>query len=214
MKDVSRRRALYIRGAVLAVVLAAWLCVPAVKSWLSGMVMLFTQRSVQSLQGNINTSALPVLAALKQSVFHSSVMFFLPPRHIVAAVACLGIGMGVAVSLVGSLAGAAIWYWLVHPVLNKPVLQDKLRIACPWITAGLTGLLGGIWGPVMGMAALMKLQFFRCAAGMAAVSIAVNVMYALLCSPYSALLPAWSAMCLRICGTVLLAVGVFSSIKK
>ncbi len=214
MKAISRSRALYIRGAVLAALIIGWLCVPSFKSWLSGMVMLFTQRSVQSLQGNINTAAFPVLSVFKQSAFHSAVMFFLPPRQIVAAAACLGPVMGIAASMAGSMAGAAAWYWLLYPVLKKPVLQDKLKNTSPWLTSGLTGLLGGIWGPIMGISALLKLPFLRCAAGVGTMGLAVTLMYALLCSPFSALLPSWAMLCLRICGTAILAFSIWKCTRK
>lgn len=214
MKGESRRRGLYIRGMILAALVIIWLCVPSVKSWLSGMVVLFTQRSVQSLQGNINTSALPMLAVLKQSAFHSAVMFFLPPRQIVAAAACLGPVRGTIISLTGSLVGSSAWYWLLCSVLKKPVLQDKLSFVSLGIAAGLTGLLGSVWGPIMGICAVLKLPYLRCAAGIAAAGLAVALMYALLCSPFSALLPTWAALCLRIGGAALLAVCAWRWAKK
>ena len=213
MEKASRKRALYIRGGILAAIILAWLCIPAFKSRLSGMVMLFTQRSVQSLQGNINTAGLPLLSAFKQAVFHSAVMFFLPPRHIVAAAACLGSVMGIIVSVAGALTGAAAWYWLLCPLFKK-MPQDKLCKAGHVFTAGLTGSLGGVWGPVMGICALLRLPFLRCITGMAAVGLISVVMYGLLCNPYSALLPSWAVMCLRIGGAVLLIIGVYRLIKK
>lgn len=80
--------------------------------------MLFSQRSVQSLQGAINASAFPFFYAAFLSFIQRFLCWF-PPRQIIAAVFCLGIFPGMAASLAGGSAACLLCYSIYRMLSDR-----------------------------------------------------------------------------------------------
>ena len=97
---MSKKRCITVLICLLtaSVVTASFFLIPEFRSLLTGLLMLFSQRSVQSLQGAINASAFPFFYAAFLSFIQRFLCWF-PPRQIIAAVFCLGIFPGMAAML-------------------------------------------------------------------------------------------------------------------
>ena len=110
---MSKRRCITVLLCLLtaSVVTASFFLIPEFRSRLTGLLMLFSQRSVQSLQGAINASAFPFFYAAFLSFIQRFLCWF-PPRQIIAAVFCLGIFPGMAASLAGGSAACLLCYFI------------------------------------------------------------------------------------------------------
>lgn len=110
---MSKKRCITVLLCLLtaSVVTASFFFIPEFQSLLTGLLMLFSQRSVQSLQGAINASAFPFFYAAFLSLIQRFLCWF-PPRQIIAAVFCLGIFPGMAVSLAGGSAACLLCYFI------------------------------------------------------------------------------------------------------
>ena len=106
---MSKRRCITVLLCLLtaSVVTASFFLIPEFQS----LLMLFSQRSVQSLQGAINASAFPFFYAAFLSFIQRFLCWF-PPRQIIAAVFCLGIFPGMAASLAGGSAACLLCYFM------------------------------------------------------------------------------------------------------
>ncbi len=93
----------------LGVGLALFL-LPGTRAWFSGALMLFTQRSVQTLQGAIRAADFPFVQSACLAAFQTCILPWLLPRQFIASSLCLGPFLGFLASFLGALAGCALWY--------------------------------------------------------------------------------------------------------
>ena len=106
------RRALARRYAVclgLAALMGlTWVLWPALRSQVTGLVMLFTQRSALALEGWLKgQAAFPATVAL--SVFPMPLLPHLSPLLWLAAGECLGAVPAALAALLGGLAAVLLW---------------------------------------------------------------------------------------------------------
>ena len=123
-------RPIWIRFCLLGfVLLSLLLCVlfPVSRNWFSGQVMLFCQRSVQTLQGAIHGSTYPLRHTIWLSIFQSIFFFWLPPRQVLAAAANFGVSIGYVSSLTGIWLGGDLLVWS-RPF--TPLLSYKKSTIC------------------------------------------------------------------------------------
>lgn len=117
---MSKRRCITVLLCLLtaSVVTASFFLIPEFRSLLTGLLMLFSQRNVQSLQGAINASAFPFFYAAFLSFIQRFLCWF-PPRQIIAAVFCLGIFPGMAASLAGGSAACLLCYSIYRMLSDR-----------------------------------------------------------------------------------------------
>lgn len=129
---MSKRRCITVLLCLLtaSVVTASFFLIPEFRSRLTGLLMLFSQRSVQSLQGAINASAFPFFYAAFLSFIQRFLCWF-PPRQIIAAVFCLGIFPGMAASLAGGSAACLLCYFIGR-LLPARLREKRLFGLCHW----------------------------------------------------------------------------------
>lgn len=113
---MSKKRCITVLLCLLtaSVVTASFFLIPEFQS----LLMLFSQRSVQSLQGAINASAFPFFYAAFLSFIQRFLCWF-PPRQIIAAVFCLGIFPGMAASLAGGSAACLLCYSIYRMLSDR-----------------------------------------------------------------------------------------------
>lgn len=129
---MSKKRCITVLICLLtaSVVTASFFLIPEFRSLLTGLLMLFSQRSVQSLQGAINASAFPFFYAAFLSFIQRFLCWF-PPRQIIAAVFCLGIFPGMAASLAGGSAACLLCYFIGR-LLPVRLREKRLFGLCHW----------------------------------------------------------------------------------
>ena len=110
----------------LGVGLALFL-LPGTRAWFSGALMLFTQRSVQTLQGAIRAADFPFVQSACLAAFQTCILPWLLPRQFIASSLCLGPFLGFLASFLGALAGCALWYGVAR-LLFLPCP----RLPAPW----------------------------------------------------------------------------------
>lgn len=209
MQPVSRR---YVRClgplGVLGLALLLWR-LPACRAWLGGMAMLFTQRSVQTLQGAIHASPAPFLTSACLSALQACLLPWLLPRQYIASALCLGPFLGFAASLLGALGGCCLWYGAARLLfLPCPRLPGRwhgpLSAAAFPLSAGLPLALLGMAGPACGLAGALALPVGPALAGAALANGCLAAAYGLLCSAFAAQLPSPWGPALRCAGGLLL----------
>lgn len=135
----------------LGVGLALFL-LPGTRAWFSGALMLFTQRSVQTLQGAIRAADFPFVQSACLAAFQTCILPWLLPRQFIASSLCLGPFLGFLASFLGALAGCALWYgvarllFLPCPRLPARWKRPLLAAVLPF-AAGLPLALLGMGGP-------------------------------------------------------------------
>ena len=198
-------------------VTASFFLIPEFRSLMTGLLMLFSQRSVQSLQGAINASAYPFLYAAFRSFIQRFLCWF-PPRQIIAAVFCLGIFPGMAASLAGGSAACLLCYFIGR------LLPARLRAKRPAkkikgfsafaIGLGVSITFLGYSGPACFLLGALRLSspalLWGCFIGM----LSEVAAYSLLCSPYSSFLPNNVSIVFRVSGAVLLCAALISAARK
>ena len=88
----------------LGVGLALFL-LPGTRAWFSGALMLFTQRSVQTLQGAIRAANFPFVQSACLAAFQTCILPWLLPRQFIASSLCLGPFLGFLASFLGARPG-------------------------------------------------------------------------------------------------------------
>lgn len=193
---------------VLGVGLALSL-LPGSRAWFSGAFMLFTQRSVQTLQGAIRAADFPFVQSACLSALQTCILPWLLPRQFIASSLCLGPFLGFLASFLGALAGCGLWYGVARLLfLPCPRLPGRwnrpLSAAAFPLSASLPLALLGMGGPVCGLAGALGLPFGSVLAGSALASGLLAAAYGALCTAFSAQLPSSCGLALRCAGLVLL----------
>lgn len=191
----------------LGVGLALFL-LPGTRAWFSGALMLFTQRSVQTLQGAIRAADFPFVQSACLSALQTCILPWLLPRQFIASSLCLGPFLGFLTSFLGALAGCALWYgvarllFLPCPRLPARWKRPLLAAVLPF-AAGLPLALLGMGGPVCGLAGALGLPFGPVLTGAALASGLLAAAYGALCTAFSAQLPPPWGTLLRCAGVAL-----------
>ena len=197
--------------------LLIFICLPPIRARFLGIAMLFTQGSVQTLQGAIRSAASPGLFSVFLSAFHTACLPWLPPRQFLASAACLGSIYGGILSLLGVLLGSSLWYWLLRLLLSPLWNRRKTAAAGPFPSALLLGgilLFQGMSGPLLALAGGLKLPYGRSLLGTALGAGTLIGLYSYFCGPYSSYLPSAWARGLRIAGILHLLFCLWSIWKK
>lgn len=171
---------------------------PGSRAWFSGAFMLFTQRSVQTLQGAIRAADFPFVQSACLSALQTCILPWLLPRQFIASSLCLGPFLGFLASFLGALAGCALWYGVARLLFLRPLLAAVLPFA-----AGLPLALLGMGGPVCGLAGALGLPFSPVLTGAALASGLLAAAYGALCTAFSAQLPPPWGTLLRCAGVAL-----------
>ena len=216
---MSEKRCITVLLCLLtaSAVTASFFLIPEFRSLMTGLLMLFSQRSVHSFQGAINASAFPFLYAAFLSFIQRFLCWF-PPRQIIAAVFCLGIFPGMAASLAGGSAACLLCYFIGR------LLPARLRAKRPAkkikgfsafaIGLGVSITFLGYSGPACFLLGALRLSspalLWGCFIGM----LSEVAAYSLLCSPYSSFLPHNVSIVFRVSGAVLLCAALISAARK
>lgn len=216
---MSKKRCITVLLCLLtaSVVTASFFLIPEFRSLLTGLLMLFSQRSVQSLQGAINASAFPFFYAAFPSFIQRFLCWF-PPRQIIAAVFCLGIFPGMAASLAGGSAACLLCYFIgrLLPVrLREKRLSKNIKgFSAFAIGLGVSMTFLGYSGPACLLLGALRLSspvlIWGCFIGM----LSEVAAYSLLCSPHSSFLPNNVLIIFRVAGVVLLCAALISAARK
>lgn len=206
------------RGVLLAALLllaAALLCSAALRGRLSGLVMLFTQRSVHSLAGALRAAGgLAAGASLLLAAVHAAALPWLPRLLPLANDMVFGPVPGFVLSLLGALAGGSLCFGLsrllLRPVVARLTAHLPLPRPCGAAVCAALLLFPGATGPVGYLAGISGLSLGRYLAAAAAGETATLLAAVLLSSPYSTLLPRWGRLVLALGALLLL---VFSGAK-
>lgn len=219
-----KTRPIWIRFCLLGfVLLSLLLCVlfPVSRNWFSGQVMLFSQRSVQTLQGAIHGSTYPLWHTIWLSIFQSIFFFWLPPRQVLAAAANFGVSIGYVSSLTGIWLGGTFWYGLgrllpFYPTKKAPFVL-AIQSYSPGLICGLVCFFGGLAIPILLLFGYAKAPYKRMASGFL-LGEAVRIgIYTWICSPFHSLLPnIWKILLLLIGGTiiVLTSLCIWKAVQK
>ena len=216
---MSKKRCITVLLCLLtaSAVTASFFLIPEFRSLLTGLLMLFSQRSVQSLQGAINASAFPFLYAAFLSFIQRFLCWF-PPRQIIAAAFCLGIFPGMAASLAGGSTACLLCYFIgrLLPVrLREKWLSKNIKgFSAFAIGLGASMTFLGYSGPACFLFGTLRLSspalLWGCFIGM----LSEVAAYSLLCSPYSSFLPNNVSIIFRVAGAVLLCAALISAARK
>ena len=199
---------------LLAALALGLLLSPALRARLTGLVMLFTQKSPHTLAGALRSAggfAAPY--ALLLTVFRAAVLPWLPPLMPLADGMVFGTAAGFLVSTAGTLLAGSVCFWLSRLLLRNAVnLLEPPAVghaAARWggcccccallIFPGATGIVGYLAG-------ISGVSFRRYLAGALpgeAVVLTACVRY---CSPYKTLLPSTARLCLNLAGLAVLVV--------
>ena len=219
MQPTSRRYVRFLGPiGVLGFGLALFL-LPGSRAWLGGMSMLFTQRSVQTLQGAINAAPFSFLKCASLSALQACILPWLLPRQFIASALCLGPFLGFAASFVGALGGCGLWYGaarlLFLPCRHLPERWYRpWSVSAFWLAAGIPLALLGMSGPVCGLAGALSLPFGPVLAGAAVANGCLAAAYGLLCTAFSAQLPALWGLVLRCAGGLLVLLACISMVRR
>ena len=209
---MSKKRCITVLLCLLtaSVVTASFFLIPEFRSLLTGLLMLFSQRSVQSLQGAINAAAF--------LFFIQRFLCWFPPRQIIAAVFCLGIFPGMAASLAGGSAACLLCYFigrLLPARLREKRLSKNIKgFSAFAIGLGVSMTFLGYSGPACLLLGALRLSLpaliWGCFIGM----LSEVAAYSLLCSPHSSFLPNNVLIIFRVAGVVLLCAALISAARK
>lgn len=192
-----RRRAPRIAGAgCLAAAAAAVRFSPLYGPFL-GQVMLFTQKSPQTLAGALRAaSQFAPLYAVLLAVFRAVLLPWLPPLLPIADTMVFGTAPGILIAWAGNVAGASVCFALSRLLLGGTVSGRLPPAARAFLTrwggvgCGAALLLlpwaGGLAGYLLG---LSPLPCRRWLLGIAWGELLCVLAYGLCCSPYTTVLP-------------------------
>ncbi|MEA5060380.1 MAG: hypothetical protein VB049_10175 [Candidatus Pelethousia sp.] len=182
----------YIACAFLLAAIGAYATFPTMRRMIAGEMMLFSQRSVQVLEGAIRSAKAPALRSIFLAAFQTAVIPWMPPRIFLAATACLGYAWGGFCSIFGNAVGASLWYAIVRALRGgtQPVsLQNAsgnllfpLGLACLSGMSALSAIAAGA----------LLIRYKHTVGGVCAFEFVRLLLYLKYCSSFSALLPmAW-----------------------
>ena len=211
MEKLYRYR-FYLLG-LLALLLFLCCIVTPLRNWFSGQFMLFTQRSVQTLQGALLSGSIPFLKGIWLSFFQSTALFWFAPRQIIAAAFSLGPIAGALSSVCGFLLSQTLWYSLGYlcfagfgkNLRQKPLLANH----CFGLALGGLWLFGGRIVPIALLCGAVQMPYGKTAASLLFGQIALIGIYSLTCSPYQSLLSVRWQTALSICGVIILLLTVW-----
>ena len=197
----------------LAALALGLLLIPVLRARLSGLVMLFTQRSPHTLAGALRAAGgYAVPCSLLLSVFRAAVLPWLTPLLPLADGMVFGAAAGLLVSAAGALLAGAVCFWL-----SRLLLRNAVHLAEPPAVGRAAARWGGAWcccallvfpgatGVVGYLAGLSGVSFRRYLAGALPGEAAVLTACARFCSPYKTLLPSTARLCLALAGLAVLA---------
>lgn len=202
----------FTAGALFLLALV-YVAVPPVHRAVSGWTMALTQRSVQSVAGSaLQAGAFAPLKAVWLSAFQAFALPWLAPYSVGGNVLAFGRLFGAMISLFGALLGASAWFGLTRLFIGNGLRGTllarrnlgfwegyALAAALNWLTIGMLSLCGAIFG-------VTREKFGRYLLCAAVAHLPIEVLYALYCNPYRALLPNAMESAIRILGA-LAAIG-------
>lgn len=207
------RRALARRYAVclgLAALMGlTWVLWPALRSQVTGLVMLFTQRSALALEGWLKgQAAFPATVAL--SVFPMPLLPHLSPLLWLAARDCLGAVPAALAALLGGLGAVLLWGGVGS--LLSPFARPGRH--AHWAGPALFAL-AFLQPAALGLGALcagcLRLPLPRRLGWSAAALLPAIVLRLGLCTPYRTLLPDGAVLGLRLAAAAVAVLYLFRS---
>lgn len=198
--DISgkhRKRGSILLLLVLAAIGMAFGCNSAFRSWLSGILMLFTQKSVHTLAGSLRSfGPWAAIYALVLSIFQAVFLPWLPRILPLAICMVFGSVYGFFLSFMGVISGGSVCFFLSRLLLRthverlEPQAIRRLSVNLGG-TACFAALLcfPGATGIVGYLAGMSNLNYSRYLLGVAAGEGIGLAAYWLYCTPYSTLLP-------------------------
>ena len=205
---------------ILLALILCWV-LPDSKNWFSGQIMLFSQRSVQTLQGAILSSRFPLGNTVWLSFLQSTMFFWLPPRQVLAATSSFGVFTGYFSTLVGIWLGVSLWYGLGRLAFSS--ITKKIQVLQPFRISSFGLALGGVWilqgmaAPVALLLGCGKSPYGQTIAGLLFGEALIIGIYSQVCSPFRSLLPdTWKIILSISGGLILLLTGwhIWRSIHK
>lgn len=199
---------------VLLLAAGAVVIFPPLRSAFLAKVMLFTQKSPQTLAGALRSVGSWQLGyAVVLAVFREMFLPWIAPILTIADTMVFGTVPGMMVAWFGNVIGASICFALSNLLFCRRSLCLPLRSAVQrWGSIGCVVLLflfpsaGGIAGYLMGFGGL---RWKQCFLGISAGEFAVTLVYAFCCSPYVTTLPDNITWIMRIIA-VILVVGTIA----
>lgn len=195
--------------------LLLYFTVPAIHRAISGWIMALTQRSVQAVAGAIfSAGRFAVPKAIALSALQTAALPWLLPYSIGGVVLAFGRFFGAAVSVVGALMGACIWFGIVRLFLKEALhkrwaLRLKLHsptglcltVAVNLLTMGMLFIPAAVAG-----ASRITLRRFLLFAFIA--ELPIVICFAVYCNAYRTLLPNLIETILSGVGILLLIAGI------
>lgn len=199
---------------VLLLAAGAVVIFPPLRSAFLAKVMLFTQKSPQTLAGALRSVGSWQLGyAMVLAVFREMFLPWIAPVLTIADTMVFGTVPGMMVAWLGNMIGASICFVLSNLLFCRRSLYLPLQSAVQrWGSIGCVVLLflspsaGGIAGYLMGFGGLRWKRWFW---GIAAGEFAVTLAYGFCCSPYVTTLPNNVTWIMRIIAVILL-VGIIA----
>ncbi|MEN6595140.1 MAG: hypothetical protein ABFC31_09400 [Clostridiaceae bacterium] len=223
-KQKEKRSLRFLRASsagVLILLLGFYSSIPSVHSSVNGWVMLYTQKSAQSITGAIlRAGHLAPLKAVLLAAFQTAVLPWLLPYGAAANAACFGPARGCLISLAGALAGASVWYGLIRLLLGG-ISQNRwtalprrdfwfgycLFAASNWLTLGMLAVPAALAGA-------LRISCRRFVLFALLAELPILTLYTFFGTEYRVLLPNPVEAVFRILGVamalVALAIGVFA----
>lgn len=212
-RSVRRILRLPTAGALL-LLLCFYFLIPSVHSQINGLVMLYTQKSAQTIQGAIQRAGgFAPLKAIALSAFQSFALPWLLPYGIGGNVLAFGRVLGGALSALGAMIGASAWFGLVRlflgDVLQKQrIPRGQLHVPIEFcLIAALNFLTLGILCVPAAAAGALRLSFRRFLLFALIAELPVVILFAVYCSAYRMLLPNEVERMLRFFGVLFLIAG-------
>lgn len=211
-------RVIIAGGLILQLLL--YFTLPAAHRAVSGWMMAYTQRSVQSVAGAmLQAGVLAPLKAVWLCALQTLVLPWLVPYSVGGAVVAFGPVAGGVVSLLGALIGASAWFGLIRLFL-KDILQRlwaprfRLHPQTGFCLAVAANLLtqGMLCIPAVAFGA-SRTSFCRFLFSAFIAELPIVVLFAVYCSPYRALLPNPVEALLRSLGILLLLAGAIAEVN-
>jgi uncharacterized membrane protein YdjX (TVP38/TMEM64 family) len=205
-------RVIIAGGLILSLLL--YFTVPAAHRAVSGWMMAYTQRSVQSVAGAmLQAGVLAPLKAVWLCALQTLVLPWLVPYSVGGSVVAFGPVAGGVISLLGALIGASAWFGMIRLFL-KDIMQrlwvPRLRLHTPtgFCLAVAANLLtqGMLCIPAVASGA-SRTSFCGFLFSAFIAELPIVVLIAVYCGPYRALLPNPVEALLRSLGILLLLAG-------
>ena len=217
-EDIKGRARLI--GWLALLLIAAAVCLSdSLRAAFLGQVMLFTQKSPQTLAGALRSGG--IWTAFWLALFRTAVLPWLPPLVTIADTMVYGKAVGILLSWTSHLLAAACCFalsrWLIAPLVKSWLslsVQRRIErwggVLCIVLVLWLPGM-GGVAGYLLGGSGL---SLRRWLAATAAAELADALSFGLFCSPYQTALPAKVQLVLRLTAILVVLTAVVFSRRR